>query len=116
MKRSKIFAASFLAAANLFAAAPPARTQTGTTPVASASLHGKETKTRFEVLRMMRTGIQVRSLTDSREIYTFTYSDRILSSMQNLFDHGGYKYGDKVIILYKTGTEVALNIRGKPSK
>ena len=65
---------------------------------------------------MMRTGIQVRSLVDSREIHTFTYSGRILASMQNLFDHGGYKYGDKVVIHYRTGTEVALKIKGKPSK
>jgi hypothetical protein len=115
MKRCKRFVHLFLAAAGLFGAAPLARTQTTTAPAAAAPLNGKVTKARFEVLHMMRTGIQVRSLIDSREIHTFTYSDQILARMQSLFDHGGYKYGDKVVIHYRMGAEVALKIKGKPS-
>jgi len=55
-------------------------------------------------------------LANPLEIHTFTYSNQILSRMQNLFDHGGYQYGDKVVINYKTGAEVALKIKGKPPK
>ncbi len=36
--------------------------------------------------------------------------------MQKIFDAGGYQYGDKVAILYKPGSTVALRIAGKPSK
>ena len=73
-------------------------------------------KTRFEVLHMMTTGIQVRSLANGLEIHTFTYSDQIRDPMRKLLDQGGYQYGDKVEIQYQPGTEVALKIKGKPSK
>jgi hypothetical protein len=65
---------------------------------------------------MMVNAIQVQSLADQREIHTFLYSDHIRGQMQNLFNHGGYQYGDKVKILYQPGSEIALNIKGKPSK
>ena len=73
-------------------------------------------KARFQVLHMMLNAIQVQSLKDQREIHTFLYSDPIRGRMQNLFTHGGYQYGDKVKILYQPGSEIALNIKGKPSK
>src|SRR6202795_2861535 len=76
----------------------------------------KPAKTRFEVLHMMTTGIQVRSLVNGLEIHTFTYSDQIRDPMRKLLDQGGYQYGDKVEIQYQPGTEVALKIKGKPSK
>jgi len=76
----------------------------------------KPVKTRFQVLRMMTTAIQVQSIADEREIHTFVYSDQIRDQMQNLLNEGGYQYGDKVVIEYRPGTEVALKITGKPSK
>ena len=76
----------------------------------------KPAKTQFEVLHMMTTGIQVRSLVNGLEIHTFTYSDQIRDPMLKLLDQGGYQYGDKVEIQYKPGTEIALKIKGKPSK
>ena len=76
----------------------------------------KPTKTHFEVLHMMTTGIQVRSLVNGMEIHTFTYSDQIRDAMVNLLNQGGYQYGDKVEIQYQPGTEVALKIKGRPSK
>ncbi len=36
--------------------------------------------------------------------------------MQKVFNAGGYKYGDEVVIWYQQGTDVALKIKGKPSK
>jgi hypothetical protein len=36
--------------------------------------------------------------------------------MQKIFNEGGYQYGDKVVVWYQSGSTVALNIKGKPSK
>jgi hypothetical protein len=76
----------------------------------------KPIKARFEVLHMMINAIQVRSLVDEREIHTFIYSDQIRDRMQALFNNGGFQYGDKVVIHFAPGSDVALNIKGKPSK
>jgi hypothetical protein len=76
----------------------------------------KPVKTRFEVLHMFITSIQVRSLTNGLEVHTFLYSDQIRDNMQRLFDQGGYQYGDKVEIWYQQGSQTALKIKGKPSK
>ena len=65
---------------------------------------------------MMSNAIQVQSLANLREIHTFTYSDGIRGKMQNVLDQGGYQYGDKVKIVYQPGSEIALRIKGKPSK
>jgi hypothetical protein len=111
------------AAAVLCAPAISARAQVTTAPVIKLKpVHtqqpqqAKPAKTTFEVLHMMTTGIQVRSLTNGLEIHTFTYSDKIHDAMQALLNQGGYQYGDKVEIQYQPGTEVALKIKGKPSK
>jgi hypothetical protein len=77
----------------------------------------KIVKAHFEVLHMLYNSIQVRSVVDMREIHTFAYSDEIRDRMQNLFNQGGgYQYGDKVKIWYQPGAEIALRIKGKPSK
>ena len=123
MTKNKTFSRLLLAAGALCALAIPASAQVTTAPVIKLKpIHtkpqqqAKPAKTRFEVLHMMTTGIQVRSLTNGMEIHTFTYSDGIHDAMLNLFNQGGYQYGDKVEIRYQLGTEVALQIKGKPSK
>jgi hypothetical protein len=73
-------------------------------------------KTQFVVLHMLYQSIQVRSLVDMRELHTFTYSPEIRDKMQNVFSAGGYQYGDKVVVWYQQGSNVALKIKGKPSK
>jgi hypothetical protein len=73
-------------------------------------------KTRFVVLHMLYQSIQVRILVDMRELHTFTYSPGIRDKMQNVFNAGGFQYGDKVVVWYQRGTSVALKIKGKPSK
>src|SRR5580658_9825686 len=55
-------------------------------------------KTQFVVLHMLYQSIQVRSLVDMRELHTFTYSPGIRDRMQNVFNSGGYQYGDKVVV------------------
>jgi hypothetical protein len=109
-----------IVAVAMWAGARPARAQVTTGPVIKAkAVHTQAPKpasTRFEVLHMMTTAIQVRSLANEKEIHTFSYSDQIRDKMQSLLDKGGYQYGDKVVIQYMPGTEVALKIKGKPSK
>jgi hypothetical protein len=36
--------------------------------------------------------------------------------MQKVQSAGGYKYGDKVTVWYRAGADVALKVKGKPSK
>jgi len=120
MTRNRRFSLLLVAAAALCAAAVSARAQVTTAPVIKLkpvhTQQAKPAKTRFEVLHMMTTGIQVRSLVNGMEIHTFTYSDQIRDAMQKLLDQGGYQYGDQVEIQYQPGTEIALKIKGKPSK
>lgn len=65
---------------------------------------------------MLYQSLQVRSLTDMREIHTFRYSPQIRDKMQGIFNAGGYQYGDKVVVWYKHGEDIAFKITGKPSK
>jgi hypothetical protein len=120
MTRNKKFSILLVAASAACAAAVPVRAQVTTAPMIKAksvrTQEPKPTKTRFHVLHMMSTAIQVQSLVNEREIHTFTYSDQIRDQMQKLLDKGGYQFGDKVVIQYLPGTEVALQIKGKPSK
>jgi hypothetical protein len=107
-----VFAAFSLAAIS-------AHAQTTSAPIVIKSgpaPEKKPVKAHFEVLRMMVNAIQVRNPENIREIHTFTYSDHVRSRMQSIFNSGGFQYGDKVVIHYVPGTEVALDIQGKPSK
>jgi hypothetical protein len=83
---------------------------------ATASQSQKTIKTHFLVVRMMAQSLQVSSVNNVRDLHTFTYSPKIHDKMQTLFNSGGYQYGDKVAVWYRQGTDVALKIRGKPSK
>jgi hypothetical protein len=120
MMRNKRLPLLLAAASALCGAAISGRAQVTTAPTIKLkpvrTQEAKPLKTRFEVLYMMTTGIQVRSLVNGLEIHTFTYSDQIHDAMVKLLDQGGYQYGDKVEIQYQPGTEVALSIKGKPSK
>ena len=120
MTRNKKLPLMLVAAGAICAAAISGRAQVTTAPtIRLKPVHTQEAKpakTRFEVLYMMTTGIQVRSLVNGLEIHTFAYSDQIHDAMVKLLDRGGYQYGDKVEIQYQPGTEVALRIKGKPSK
>lgn len=73
-------------------------------------------KTHFVVVRMSPQLLQVRSVTNERELYTFTYAPDLRAKMQGIINAGGYQYGDKVTIWHKTDGDVALKIKGKPSK
>lgn len=109
-----VLAAAFvLCGALLASSAPESRAQS---VPATAPQAQKIIKARFEVLHMLYQSIQVRSLVDMRELHTFTYSPKVRDQMQNVFNAGGYQYGDKVVVWYRRGEDVALKIKGKPSK
>jgi hypothetical protein len=111
--RALLLAAAFaLSGAILAAFAPEAMAQSAAAP---APATGKILKTRFEVVRMLSGSLQVRSL-DMREIHTFTYSPDVREQMLQVLSSGGYQYGDKVVVWYRQGEDVALKIKGKPSK
>ena len=122
MTHNKIFSLLLVAACTVCVAVAPARAQVTTAPAihvtakAAHTQEAKPAKTRFEVLHMTTSGIQVRSLVNGLEIHTFIYSDQIRDAMLKLIDQGGYQYGDKIEIQYKPGTDVALKIKGRPSK
>lgn len=73
-------------------------------------------KTHFVVEHTLYQALQVRSPVNIYELHTFTYSPQIRDQMQKIFNAGGYQYGDKVTVWYHSGTDVALKIKGKPSK
>lgn len=120
MTRNRKFALLLIAAFAACIVAVCAHARQINTPIITVkpaqSSTAKPLKTRFEVLHMFTNSIQVRSLSNGLEIHTFVYSDQIRDSMQSLLNQGGYQYGDNVEIWYQPGTEVALRIKGKPSK
>jgi hypothetical protein len=117
MKRNKI-RALFLAAAFALSGAFLAgfAPETARAQAPSPTQSGKIVKTQFEVVAMLYQSLQVRSLSNQSELHTFTYSSAIRPQMQKVQSAGGYKYGDKVTVWYHEGADVALKIKGKPSK
>ena len=73
-------------------------------------------KMKAEVVHWNSQRIIVRSLESEKVVRTFTYTPKVKEQMDKLVDRGGYQPGDKVTIEHETGTDVALKIRGKPSK
>jgi hypothetical protein len=118
MTRNRKFALRAAAALALCGASALCFAQADGTQIAAppAAQSQKIVKTRFEVLHMMYQAIQVRSLVDMREIHTFTYAPEIRDQMQKMFDAGGYQYGDKIVVWYQPGANLAVKIKGKASK
>jgi hypothetical protein len=69
-----------------------------------------------EVLFSNKQSMQVRGQQNTAMIHTFTYSQSVSARMSHVLAKGGYRYGDKVVIEYMPGSDIALRIRGKPSK
>jgi hypothetical protein len=69
-----------------------------------------------EVLSSNIQSITVRGGENERQVRTFTYGPEIRDKMQALFERGGYQYGDKVTIESQPNSDVALSVKGKPSK
>lgn len=109
--------AGLLVLAGLLAGGTPLAAQVDTTkPIQIKTLKTKLATFKGEVMNATPAAITVRSQENQRVIRTFTYSPGVRGKMQQLLDRGGYQYGDKVEIRYEPGSDVALRIKGKPSK
>ena len=116
MTRSSI-RALFLAALVVLAAAAAAHAQVDTSkPIVIKELKPKRVTFRGEVMHATPAEITVRSRENERVLKTFTYSPQVRDHMQRIIERGGYQYGDKVEIQHEAGGNVALRIKGKPSK
>jgi hypothetical protein len=111
--RALLLAVSFALAA---AIAPGFLPQVALAQSSSPATSGQIIKTRFEVVSMQYQSLQVRSLTNPRELHTFTYSPELRPKMQKVQSAGGYRYGDKITVWYRQNADVALKVKGKPSK
>jgi len=97
----------------LATSAPEASAQSAPAPAPQTQ---RIIKRHFVVQQMLYQSLQVRSLADRYDLHTFSYSPQIRGKMQNIFNAGGYHYGDKVTVWYRRDGDVALKIKGKPSK
>ncbi len=109
--------ACFLVAAAVLIAAMPVRAQVDITkPIAVKTLKPKLVEFQGEIMHANSVAITVRSRENERVIRTFTYSPKVQEQMQRIIDQGGYQYGDRVAIKHAPGADVALRIKGKPSR
>jgi len=76
----------------------------------------KIVKFKGEVLQANVAQIVVRSRENERVIRSFSLSPEAREAMQKIIDRGGYQHGDKVEIHHEAGSDVALKVKGKPSK
>ena len=120
MKKYKIWAAAYLAAALAAGATPlPAQVDTSSTIVVKNQAPSHVPKTGWmsaEVIHADANSIIVRERQNGMMIHTFTYAPTLQAHMQKMADKGGYQFGDKVKVLCQSGKTVALKIHGKPSK
>lgn len=122
MKSSRIFGVAALAAA-AWLAALPAQAQTadtapvvGSAPVVVKQTPAKKIWLKAVVVHADGNSIVVQDEKNSLMVHTFNFAPELQPRMQKISDAGGYQYGDKVRVLYRTGDTVALDVRGRPSK
>src|SRR5271165_623008 len=60
--------------------------------------------------------ITVRAMGNDMALQTFPLDKNASAQMQQIMDKGGYQYGDKVTVIYNAANQVAVKIKGKPSK
>jgi len=113
MMRARIFV--ILLASALVAAPVYAQVDTSK-PIAVKVSKPKIVRFQGQVMNASPAAITVRSRENERVLRTFTYSPKVRDQMQKLLGRGGYQYGDKVEIQHEAGSDVALRIKGKPSR
>jgi hypothetical protein len=94
----------------------------GQVPVADTSKplivkKGKDKPGKFygEVVSSTPKSIQVRSQQNKTVIRMFSYGPNAAAEIARVNAKGGYRFGDKVVIDYTPGSDIALRIKGKPS-
>jgi hypothetical protein len=112
-KFSILWLAVALAAAPVFAA--PAQVTT-TAPIVIKQPKPKLEKFKGQVLSATIASIMVQSSDNEKMVRTFQYSPKVREKMLAIIDRGGYQHGDKVTVLTQPGSDVAVDIKGKPSK
>jgi hypothetical protein len=85
-------------------------------PIVVVTKKPKVEKFKGEVLSANSLQIVVRSRENTAIVRTFSYTPAVRQQMQKVIDRGGYQYGDPVEIQHEAGKDVAVKIKGKPSK
>ncbi len=117
MKSSRSLLVAFLLAAGLAVVGGIAPAQVSDAPPIRVKVKApKSQRFQGEVLHADAISMMVRDRKDPRFIRTFTYSLKVKQQMDKVLARGGYQYGDKVEIRYQAGEDVALAIKGRPSK
>lgn len=119
MKSFRTLLVAFSLAGSIAACGGTARAQVSEAPPIRVKVKVPKARPgRFkgEVLHADSVSMMVRDRKDPRFIRTFTYSPKVKEQMDKIIARGGYQYGDKVEIRYQTGQDVALAIKGRPSK
>lgn len=115
MKLSKLLAASAFA----LALTAPAAAQVGVSVGASVTVKPpkiKKVNYKGTVVSATLAAITVRHEKDMRMIQTFRLAPEAGEKMIKVLEKGGYQVGDKVTIVHQPGSDVALEVKGKPSR
>ena len=115
MTRSSIRAFLLVLAAAVWVAPLSAQVNTSK-PIEVTKVRPQKVKFKGTVVSANTIQITVRSLENERVLRTFKLSEKTSAEMQKIVDQGGYQSGDRVEIEYENGTDVALKIKGKPSR
>jgi hypothetical protein len=99
-------------------AAAPALAAPGETPQSAREKTPKVKLEKFkgQVIHFNSTQITVQSTENTYFVRTFRFSAKMADEMQKLADRGGYQPGDKVEVEFESGSDVAVRVKGKPSK
>lgn len=116
MTRSSIRALLFVLAAVALWAAPLSAQANTSKPIAVKNVKPQKVKFKGTVVNANTVQITVRSAQNERILHTFKLSEKVSAEMQKIVAQGGYQSGDWVEIEYENGTDVALKIKGKPSR
>jgi hypothetical protein len=95
---------------------PAAAQEQVSEPIKLKAPKKKKEKFQGQVVEFNRWFIKVRSPKSRYDVRTFNFSPEVRKKMLKVLDEGGYQFGDKVTIEHEPGSDVALKIKGKPSK
>ncbi|HXW17052.1 MAG TPA: hypothetical protein VEJ39_02035 [Candidatus Acidoferrales bacterium] len=112
------FAAMALAIAALAIAAPSARAQVDPTasPIVVRQQMAKARWMKAEVIHADHRELVVREAANQMAVHTFTYAPKAAQQIEKAIALGGYQRGDAIKIQCEPGKNIALDIKGKPSR
>jgi hypothetical protein len=103
----------------LLLAPPAAQAQVSTgKPIKVKPVQPKVKKIKLKgfVQNTTRVAITVRLPDEAGTMKTFQLGPQAQDEMLKIIERGGYQFGDRVTIEFAEGTDVALKVKGKPSK